>query len=258
MWERFKRAMRSFAGFFVSSMENPELILEQNIRDLNDQVPKMNENIAMVRANVTLLEKENEKCKAEIATLTNKMKAAIQAGRDDIAAGYASKLQIQRDTLAKNEQQLVGAKAAYQKALEVKKAFMKEKERRTQEAQAALQDAQRAKWQAKVADSLESFQVAGVDATHGEMLRKVQEQSAVNQARLEMALDSVDTASMKIEEDAQAMEADELVRQMKLEMGLVSPAPVASVSAPAETAAVSDEIGEGSKTIGKKVGEMDV
>ena len=39
-----------FFGFFVSSIEDPELILEQNIRDLNDQVPRMNESIAMVRA----------------------------------------------------------------------------------------------------------------------------------------------------------------------------------------------------------------
>ncbi|HZJ54691.1 MAG TPA: PspA/IM30 family protein, partial [Myxococcaceae bacterium] len=34
MWKRFKRAMRGFFGFFVSGIENPELILEQNIRDL--------------------------------------------------------------------------------------------------------------------------------------------------------------------------------------------------------------------------------
>jgi phage shock protein A len=42
MWKRFRRAMRSFFGFFVTSIEDPELILEQNIRDLNDQVPRMN------------------------------------------------------------------------------------------------------------------------------------------------------------------------------------------------------------------------
>ena len=86
MWKRFKRAMRSFVGFFVSSIEDPELILEQNIRDLNDQVPKMNESIAMVRANVTLLEKENRSTSSEVSDLTAKVKAAIQANRDDLAA----------------------------------------------------------------------------------------------------------------------------------------------------------------------------
>ena len=125
----------------------------------------------------------------------------------------------------------------------------------TQQAQQALQDAQRAKWQAKVADSLESFQVAGVDATHDEMLRKVEEQSAVNQARLEMALDSVDTVGMQIEEDAQSIQANELVKQMKLEMGLIAPEPIAAdpIASP-----VADPIAESAKTIGKKVGEFDV
>ena len=79
MWKRFKRAMRSVFGFFVSGIENPELILEQNIRDLNDQVPRMNESIAMVRANLTLLEKENQKYSTEVNDLTAKVKAAIQA-----------------------------------------------------------------------------------------------------------------------------------------------------------------------------------
>ena len=241
MWERFKRAMRSFAGFFVTSMENPELILEQNIRDLNDQVPKMNESIAMVRANVTLLEKENAKYQQTIRELTAKVKAGIQGGRDDLAAQYATRLQTEKQALERNEQQLATARAAYDKALNVKKAFMKEKEKKTQEAMAAIRDARRSQWQAKVADAMESFQVAGVDATHDEMLRKVQEQTAVNEARMEMALDSVDQAGMKLEEDAEALQAQELLKQFKAEMGLESPAPVADVE------------GGGEKTIGKKV-----
>src|ERR1700684_145845 len=78
MWQRLTRVVRSFIGFFISASEDPELILQQNIRDMNDQVPKMNESIAMVRANVTLLEKENAKYKAEGSALTAKAKAAIQ------------------------------------------------------------------------------------------------------------------------------------------------------------------------------------
>src|SRR5437899_1672215 len=96
MWNRFRRAMRSFVGFFISSIEDPELILEQNIRDLNDQVPKMNESIAMVRANVTLLEKENTKYRAEVSDMTAKVKAAISAGRDDLAGQYATRLQAEK------------------------------------------------------------------------------------------------------------------------------------------------------------------
>lgn len=241
MWERFRRAMRSFAGFFISSVEDPELILEQNIRDMNDQVPKMNESIAMVRANQTLLEKENAKYKAEVAQLTAKVKAAIQAGRDDLAAQYATRLQMEKGALERNQLQLDTAKAAYEKALNVKKMFMREKDRKTQEAMNAIRDARRAKWQSKVADAMESFEVAGVSATHDEMLRKVEESTAVNEARMQMALESVDHQSLKVEEDAEQIMAMDLVKQMKMEMGISSPAPVSEVGETAE------------KTIGKKV-----
>jgi phage shock protein A len=241
MWQRMKRAFRSFAGFFVSTIEDPELILEQNIRDMNDQVPKMNESIAMVRANQTLLEKENAKYKAEVGDLTAKVKAAIQAGRDDLAAQYATRLQMSKGALARNDAQLTTAQAAYEKAMNVKKAFMREKDKKTAEAMNAIRDARRAKWQAKVADAMESFEVAGIDATHDEMLRKVEEKTAVNEARMQMALESVDHTAFKIEEEAEKMQANELVKQFKLEMGLSAPAPVSEVSA------------EGEKTIGKKV-----
>jgi len=241
MWNRFRRAMRSFVGFFVSSIEDPELILEQNVRDMNDQVPKMNESIAMVRANVTLLEKENEKYKREVTELTAKVKAGIQAGRDDLAAQYATRLQMEKQALSRNEMQLQTARSAYEKALNVKKAFMREKEKKTAEAMAAIRDARRAKWQSKVADAMESFEVAGIDATHDEMLRKVEEQTAVNEARMQMALESVDHQSLAIEEEAEKIQANELVKQFKMEMGLTSPAPVSDVS------------GGGEKTIGKKV-----
>ena len=241
MWNRFRRAMRSFVGFFVSSIEDPELILEQNIRDLNDQVPKMNESIAMVRANLTLLEKENVKYKQEVSELTAKVKAAIQAGRDDLAAQYATRLQMERSALARNDQQLATAKSAYEKALTVKKMFMREKDKKTNEAMDAIRDARRAKWQAKVADAMESFEVAGIDQTHGEMLRKVEEQTAVNEARMQMALESVDHQAVAIEEDAERIQAEELVKQFKMEMGLSSPAPVSDVGGGPE------------KTLGKKV-----
>ena len=244
MWNRFRRAMRSFVGFFVSSIEDPELILEQNIRDLNDQVPKMNESIAMVRANVTLLEKENAKYKAEVAELSAKVKAAIQANRDDLAAQYATQLQMERSALARNEGQLATARAAYDKALTVKKIFLKEKEKKTQEAMQAIRDARRAKWQAKVADALESFEVAGIDATHDEMVRKIEEQTAVNESRMHMALESVDHQRVQIEEDAEKIRAQELVKQFKVEMGLTEAAPPQPVS---------EVSSEGQKTIGKKV-----
>jgi len=113
MWQRLTRVMRSFIGFFISAAEDPEMILQQNIRDMNDQVPRMNESIAMVKANVTLLEREESKYKDDVASLTARVKTAIQANRDDIAGTYAAQLEQTKSALARNQGQLTTARAAF-------------------------------------------------------------------------------------------------------------------------------------------------
>lgn len=223
MWNRLSRAIRSFVGFFISVAENPELILEQNIRDMNDQVPRMNESIAMVKANQTLLEKEEAKYKNDVADLTAKVRAAIQSGRDDIAASFATQLEQMRGALARTQGQLATARAAFEKALNVKQAFLREKDRKTAEAMGAIRDYRRAQWQKKVADAMEQFEVGGISQTHDDMVRKVEEMTAVNEARMDMALGNVDQQKFKIEEEAEKIRANELVKQFKAEMGLMTP-----------------------------------
>ena len=233
MWNRLSRALRSFIGFFISVAENPELILEQNIRDMNDQVPRMNDSIAMVKANQTLLEKEEAKYKNEVADLTAKVRAAIQGGRDDLAGAFATQLESTRSALARTQGQLATATAAFEKAINVKKAFLREKDRKTHEAMNAIRDYRRAQWQKKVADAMEQFEVGGISQTHDDMVRKIEEETAVNEARMDMALGNVDQQKFKIEEEAEKMRANELVKQFKAEMGLIAPEP--TQSAPQKT-----------------------
>jgi phage shock protein A len=231
MWERFKRIIRSIFGGALDAAESPELILQQNMRDLEDQVPKMNESIAMVRANQTLLENEISKLSAQEKELSAKIQAALKANRRDIALTYANQFEQVKKDKATSESQLEAAKSAYEKSMQVKRAFIAEKERKKQSAMNALNANKRAQWQAKVADAMEKFQVGGIDATHDEMVRKLEEKAAVSQAKLDMALDKVDAQGYKIEEEAKAIESNETLRQFELQMGLVKPDEIA---APAE------------------------
>jgi phage shock protein A len=185
----------------------------------------MNESIAMVKANVTLLEREEAKYKSDISDLTSKVKAAIQAGRDDLAGSFAMQLEQVRGALARTQGQLTAGRAAFDKALTVKQAFMREKERRTQEAMNAIRDYRRSQWQKKVADAMEQFDVAGISQTHDEMVQRIEQTTAMNEARMDMAMSNVDQQKYKIEEEAQNLRASELVKQFKVEMGLVSPEP---------------------------------
>lgn len=219
MFKRFIRAIKSMFGGFVSSMEDPKLILEQNIRELNDQIPQMNENIATVKANAMMLRKEVDRYEKSISELTSKIRSAINADRDDLAEGYALQLEKARENLEHSKEQLKFADQAYEKALKVKKAFMREKDRKIKEAREALRASERAEWQSRVADALESFEMGGLDQTHKDMVTRLNEETARNEARMEIALESVDTETMEIEANAEKLRAQELVSQFKQEMG---------------------------------------
>ncbi len=250
MFKRFIRAIKSMFGGMVSSIEDPKLILEQNIRELNDQIPQMNENIATVKANAVMLRKEVERNDKKIQEITSKIKAAINADRDDLAQGYALQLEKVKESLEQSKQQLQYADQAYEKAIKVKQAFMREKDRKIKEAREALRASERAEWQSRVADALESFEMGGLDQTHSEMVNKLNEQTARNEARMEIALESVDTHSMEIEANAEKIRAQELVNQFKQEMGKET------ASKEKKTIEIEDspskEKEESQKTIGKE------
>lgn len=245
MFARLKRIVRSFIGMFIEMAEDPEMILKQNMRDMQDQVPQMNQNIAMVKSSCTLLEREAQKLGDQERELTAKIQAALKAGRRDIALNFATTLeQVKRDKIS-TEGQLELASQAYEKAQKVKAMFIREKERKTKEAMAAIRAKKRSEWQAKVADAMESFTVAGIDSTHDEMVDRIEEQAAQKSARLEVALDNVDHQAYQIEEDAKKLQANDTLRQFELQMGLISEEPALSepvsekTFGPAETEKIS-------------------
>lgn len=251
MFQRFIRAIKSMFGGLVSSIEDPKLILEQNIRELNDQIPQMNENIATVKANMVMLQKEVVRYEKSIRDLTNKIKSAINADRDDIAEGYAMQLEKHKENLEQSREQLRFAEQAYEKALKVKKAFMREKDRKIKEAREAMRASERAEWQARVADTLEQFEMGGIDQTHDEMVTRLNERTAKNEARMEIALDSVDTKTMEIEANAEKMRAQELVSQFKREMGKET----AITDSTKEKKIDIDETAESGQETGKTIGK---
>lgn len=252
LWGRIKRVFRSFVGWFVELGEDPELILKQNIRDLEDQIPSLNENIALIKANETLHRKEMEKLTREEAELTAKIKAALKQGNRELALNFATTLEQVRQSKGEADRQLKLASASYDKALKVKRAVLQEKERKVNEARNALNAKKKAEWQAKVADAMSNFSATGVDATHDEMIRKIEESAARSEAKLEIALEGVEVESVDLDREAKRLTANDTLRQFELELGLVDSGPeniAQDVSAP-PTAAPKE------KTIGPREREL--
>ena len=92
---------RAFGGI-VESTENPELILQQTIRDMRDRVPELNNSVAQVMATEKLLAKNKERLETQVVDLDSKIRASVKMGRDDIATAYIGQLAAGADGPAKN------------------------------------------------------------------------------------------------------------------------------------------------------------
>jgi len=220
MWARIKRIFRSFIGAFISIAEDPKLILEQNMRDMRDKIPEMNTGIAKARGGIIRLENEAQQYKDEITKLTARVKACLLNGEEGMAGQFATQLKKTQEALERNQEQLTAAKAGYDALLKLKERFMREVQTKTDEAMRAIKDSEAAKWKSELADVFQSFEVAGVDATHDEMLEKLREKTATADGKIMSAVESIDMKSIEMEEKAQALEGQELLKQFKLDLGM--------------------------------------
>lgn len=220
MWQRFVRWVRSMFGGALDSMENPELILKQAIRDMRDKIPKINQNLAKMRGGLTLLEKEYEDYVSNERKLTARVRAALEAGDEELAADYAIRLKQSQASKARTFEQMEKAKEAYTKAVEFKQDYVREMNKKMEEAQRAMREHQASKWKAEVAQVFETFEVGDIDSTVDEMTQRLREKTAMAEGKLDMAIESVDMREIELEKRAEKIEAQELLKQFKVEWGL--------------------------------------
>src|SRR5216117_3950439 len=93
LMSRLSRSIRALFGGIIETTENPELVLQQTIRDMRDRVPELNNSVAQVMATERLLVKQKENLSTQVVDLDSKIKASVKMGRDDIATAYIGQLQ---------------------------------------------------------------------------------------------------------------------------------------------------------------------
>ena len=69
LWQRITRVFRAGTGAALDRIENPELVLQQTIRDMRDRVPELNNSVAQVMATERLLIKNHENLEKQVVDL---------------------------------------------------------------------------------------------------------------------------------------------------------------------------------------------
>jgi phage shock protein A len=216
-----KRSMRALFGGIIEKTEDPELILQQTIRDMRDRVPELNNSVAQVMATEKLLIKNKERLETQRVDLDSKIRASVKMGRDDIATAYIGQLsQVQID-LEKTGQQLEHATNASKQALKARDNYVLQMQRRTAEAMQLINQSKQAKLQEQLAQTMESFQLGDDASTFNEMRDKIDRRAAAAEAKMQLGAASVDTQMQEIEREAIDMQLADKLLEYKRDMGLL-------------------------------------
>lgn len=222
MWNRMKRLLRSIFGGIIDRAEDPELVLQQVIRDMRDKVPQMNENVAQVMSTQKLLEKELAILEKEIQSLDARVKAAIKQGRDDIARTYISAMQEKRTALERTQEQLGAACKASEQAIRFRDNYMLQMKKKSAEAMQLMNQSRQARLQEQLAATMATFQMGDEAGTFDEMRDKINRRAATAEAKMELATSGIDVQLQEIEKEAFNIEVDDTLLAYKRELGMAA------------------------------------
>ncbi len=221
LWARITRVFRASTGAALDKIENPELVLQQTIRDMRDRVPELNNSVAQVMATERLLAKNNENLAKQVVDLDSKIKASVKMGRDDIATAYIGQLQQAQLDLERTSAQLELAGAASKNALKARDNYVLNMKKRTSEAMQLISAAKQAKLQEQLAQTMEGFNIGDDASTFNEMREKIERRVAAAEAKLQLGTSSVDSQMQDIEREAMDIQLQDKLLEYKSQMGLL-------------------------------------
>ena len=202
-------------------MENPELVLQQTIRDMRDRVPELNNSVAQVMATERLLKKNHENLERQVVELDSKIKASVKMGRDDIATAYIGQLQQAQLDCERTNAQLDHAELASKQALKARDNYVLNMKKRSAEAMQLISAAKQAKLQEQLAQTMEAFNIGDDASTFNEMREKIDRRVAAAEAKLQLGTASVDNQMADIEREAMDIQLQDKLLEYKSQMGLL-------------------------------------
>jgi len=221
LWQRMKRVFFASTGAALDKIENPELVLQQTIRDMRDRVPELNNAVAQVMATERLLLKQKENLATQQVDLESKIKAALKIQRDDIATAYIGQLMQVSSDLERTTAQAEQAQLSSKQALKARDNYVLNMKKRTAEAMQLISAAKQAKLQEQLAQTMEAFNIGDDASTFNEMREKIDRRVAAAEAKLQLGTSSVDSQMQDIEREAMDIQLQDKLLEYKQQMGML-------------------------------------
>jgi phage shock protein A len=252
MFERIARVFKSWIGFFISFAEDPEVMLQESIEEMRNTLPKLNQILVTTRATVIRLEQGRDELERKEKQLISSIQAALKEGSPEtrrIAEDDASTLQQVRQELTATREQFTSAQNAFQNA-QITVEDIKGKLRiKIEQSRKAIQESKKAAVLKNAASALAELDTYGTASTADKYLDEIQQRVAESKAAVEVATGGLDVDRIKNERKARQLQAQSILSEFEVEMGLKKPdavreaAPFPSEAAPQTPQSTPQKVG---------------
>lgn len=226
MFSRLARVIKSWIGFFISFAEDPEVMLQESIEEMRNTLPRLNQILVTTRATVIRLEEERDALERKEKQLVASIQAALREGSPEarrIAEDDASTLQQVRQELEATREQHTAASNAFQNA-QISVEDIKGKLRtKIDQARKAIAESKKAEVMRSAAAALTELDTYGTASTADKYLEEIKQKVAESKASVEVATGGLDVERIKMERKARQLQAQGVLAEFEVEMGLRKP-----------------------------------
>lgn len=226
MFKRIARVFKSWIGYFISFAEDPEVMLQESIEEMRNTLPRLNQILVTTRATVLRLEQEKEELLRKEKQLVGSIKAALSEGSPEsrrIAEDDATTLQQVRQELTATDEQLMAARNAFQNAQLTVDDIKTKLKARIEQSRKAIQESRKAAVLKSAASALAELDQYGTAATADKYLDEIKQRVAESKAAVEVATGGLDVERIKTERKARQLQAQGILNEFEVEMGLKKP-----------------------------------
>src|SRR5215210_5207999 len=226
MFERIARVFKSWIGYFISFAEDPEVMLQQSIEEMRNTLPRLNQILITTRATVIRLEQGKEALERRERQLVNSIKAALTEGSPEsrrLAEDDAASLQQIRMELQTTNDQLATASKAFENS-QITVEDIKQKLRvKMEESRKAIIESKNAAALRSAASAIAELDTYDTAATNDKYLEEIKQRSAEAKASVEVATGGLDVERIKNERKSRQLQAQSVLSEFEVEMGLKKP-----------------------------------
>ena len=216
---RMKTVFKSEVSAALDKVEDTEKMLDQTVLDMQQQLMKAKQQVAVAIADEKRLERQYKENQAQTESWMEKAKLAVQKGNDELAKAALERKTEYEGLAAEYKKQWEAQKASVEKI----KASLRELERKIDEARRQkdllIARNKRAKAQKQIHQTMAGMATnAGAFDTFDRMKRKVENEEARAEAVAEIATESEDATLDKQFAELEKSSVDDELASLKAQM----------------------------------------